>query len=72
MRSETNGIACVWDWVEEIVGKGLHRLGSGEGPGTTQRHPAKTTILWENYISGLGGNQGNQATSWYEMGEQRR
>ena len=37
MRSETDGIVCVWDWVEEIVGIGLHCLGSGEGHGTTRR-----------------------------------
>ena len=54
MQSEMDGMACVWDWVEEIVSKGLHHLGSGEGHGTTWRRPAKTTTLWENGIGGPG------------------
>ena len=71
MRSEMDGMACVLDWVDEIVIKGLHHLGSRERHGTTWRRPAKTTILWENGISGPGGKQGNETRyrSWGENAE---
>ena len=71
MRSEMDGMACVLDWVEEIVIKGLHHLGSRERHGTTWRLPAKPTTILENGIGGPGGKQENETRSWYEMEDAR-